>query len=103
MPIRPALALAATCLAASLTAPTAHADYGVLVEAKGVELTYAICTGCHSEMIVAQQGLTRERWDKLLVWMVEEQGMVDLPKPERETILDYLSTHYNTDRPNFPR
>jgi cytochrome c len=52
---------------------------------------------------VAQQGLTRERWDHLLHWMVEEQGMHPLDPEDREIVLDYLSTHYNTDRPNFPR
>ena len=53
-------------------------------------------------MIVAQQGKTREGWDKLFDWMVEEQGMSELEPEERETILDYLAEHYNTDRPNFP-
>jgi cytochrome c len=78
-------------------------EFGVLKEAPGVETTYYACTACHSEMIVAQQGLTRERWDEMLVWMVEEQGMPELGPEERETILDYLAEHYNTDRPNFPR
>jgi len=77
--------------------------YGVLVDAPGVEETYVNCAGCHSEMLVAQQGLTRERWDKLLDWMVEEQGMWEIEEPERTVVLDYLATHYNTDRPNFPR
>ena len=74
-----------------------------LVAGKGVEVTYYSCTSCHSEMIVAQQGKTREGWDKLLVWMVDEQGMSELPPENRELILDYLAEHYNTDRPNFPR
>lgn len=76
---------------------------GKLVAGKGVEVTYYSCTSCHSEMIVAQQGKTREGWDKLLVWMVDEQGMSELPPENRELILDYLAEHYNTDRPNFPR
>jgi len=76
---------------------------GALKEAEGAGLTYDYCTACHSEMIVAQQGQTREGWDKLLVWMVEEQGMYPIDEPDRAAILDYLSTHYNTDRPNFPR
>jgi cytochrome c len=54
-------------------------------------------------MIVAQQGKTREGWDEMLVWMVEEQGMAEIPEDERNIILDYLAEHYNTDRPNFPR
>ena len=80
-----------------------EAAFGVLKVAEGVDVTYYTCTACHSEMLVAQQGLTRERWDSLLDWMIEEQGMHELAPEERDTILDYLATHYNTDRPNFPR
>ena len=78
-------------------------EFGVLHEAEGVEVTYYSCTACHSERIVAQQGLTRDRWDAMLDWMVEEQGMPELEAEDRAAILDYLSEHYNTDRPNFPR
>ncbi|MEO3415033.1 aldehyde dehydrogenase [Roseovarius sp. CAU 1744] len=78
-------------------------EFGVLFDAPGVETTFYACTACHSEMIVAQQGLTREEWDDMLEWMVEEQGMYEIEEPERSEILDYLAAHYNTDRPNFPR
>ncbi|SEO74428.1 cytochrome c [Salinihabitans flavidus] len=78
-------------------------DVGALYPAEGAEVTYNYCVACHSEMIVAQQGQTREGWDKLLKWMVEEQGMQPIPDEDREIILDYLSEHYNTDRPHFPR
>lgn len=78
-------------------------DFGQLVVAEGVEETWYACTACHSEMIVAQQGKNREDWDETLDWMVEEQGMPELPPEDRETILDYLAEHYNTGRPNFPR
>ena len=78
-------------------------DFGQLFVAEGAEETYYACTACHSEMIVAQQGKTRDGWKKLLVWMVEEQGMNELPEDELNVILDYLAAHYNTDRPNFPR
>ncbi|MEM6354452.1 MAG: aldehyde dehydrogenase [Pseudomonadota bacterium] len=97
-------AASAALVACSLLAGPALADeYGVLFEAEGVEETYYNCAGCHSERLVAQQGMTRERWDSLLDWMVEEQGMAELVPEERTVILDYLATHYNTDRPNFPR
>ncbi|MEX1235329.1 MAG: aldehyde dehydrogenase [Roseovarius sp.] len=78
-------------------------EFGQLVDEPGVEVTYYTCIACHSEMIIAQQGLSRDHWDDLLVWMVEEQGMMEIDEPERSEILDYLSTHYNEDRPNFPR
>ncbi len=99
--------LAAAALAvgagAAVAQDRADSEYGLLAEGEGVEETYYACTACHSEMIVAQQGKTREGWDKLLVWMVENQGMPELEPVERDTILDYLAAHYNTDRPNFPR
>lgn len=78
-------------------------EYGVLFTAPGVDETYAYCSGCHSEMIVAQQGLTRDGWVEMLEWMVEEQGMGEIDEPDLSAILDYLATHYNEDRPNFPK
>lgn len=101
----PALAGAALLAAGTAAAQESGEDMGVgvLHPVEGAGVTYDYCTGCHSERIIAQQGQTREGWEKLLTWMVEEQGMAPLEEPERTQILDYLSTHYNTDRPNFPR
>lgn len=87
---------------ATITSAAQDSDYGVLYEAPGVELTYDYCAACHSEMLVAQQGLTREDWDQLLEWMVAEQGMPEIEEPDRSIVLDYLAEHYNTDRPHFP-
>lgn len=78
-------------------------EFGVLVNAPGVETTFYACTACHSEMIVAQQGLTRAGWEEMFEWMVDEQGMDEIEEPELTEILDYLSAHYGEDRPNFPR
>ena len=55
-----------------------------------------------SERIVVQQGLTREGWEEVLEYMVEEQGMTPIEEPDRDRVLGYLSTHYGPDRPNFP-
>lgn len=77
-------------------------DIGTLHPAPGAQLTYDMCAACHSEMIIAQQGQTREGWDEILVWMVEEMGMSELHEEDRNMILDYLGTHYNPDRPHFP-
>jgi len=77
-------------------------EFGVLFVAPGVEETFYTCTACHSERIVAQQGLPRKKWDETLEWMVEEQGMDEIEEPDRTIILDYLAEHYNVDRPNFP-
>lgn len=77
-------------------------EYGRLVDGKGAEETYYACSGCHSEMLVVQQGLSRDRWNELIDWMIDEQGMPEIENAERELILDYLSTNYGPDRPNFP-
>ena len=77
-------------------------DLGVLVAGDGAEETHAYCTACHSERIVAQQGLTREDWEELLEEMVEENGMNPIEGPDLGRVLSYLATHYGPDRPNFP-
>lgn len=85
---------------------TVEEDFGYVGDfypAEGAELTYQYCVACHSEMLVVQQGQTREGWNDLLEWMVEEQGMDPIPEEDREIVLDYLATHYNTDRPHFPQ
>lgn len=87
----------------SLAQEREQSEYGLLFNAPGVEETFIYCTACHSEMIVAQQGKTRKTWEELLGWMMEEQGMDEIPEPDRTTILDYLAKHYNIDRPNFPK
>ncbi|MFV2003422.1 MAG: hypothetical protein ACC619_10630, partial [Paracoccaceae bacterium] len=78
-------------------------EFGSLFIADGVEATFYTCSVCHSEMIVAQQGLTRDGWLELMEWMVDEQGMFEIEEPDLSEILDYLAANYNIDRPNFPR
>lgn len=78
-------------------------DFGTMVAGPGASETFDACTSCHSERIVVQQGLTREHWNELLDWMAEEQEMEPIKGEARTIILDYLSTHYGPDRPNFPR
>lgn len=87
---------------ASTGAAAQDSEFGVLPMGKGVEETYYMCAACHSEKLVVQQGLTREGWDELITWMVDEQEMEEPDPEERKIVLDYLSTHFNTDRPNFP-
>jgi len=77
-------------------------DVGILHPMPGAQITYDYCTACHSEMIIAQQGQTREGWDDIRVWMVEEMGMSELETEDRDKILDYLAQYYNPDRPHAP-
>ena len=81
---------------------TGNADLGVLFAAEGAAVTHVYCTVCHSERIVAQQGLTRNDWLETLEYMVDEHGMAPIKGPDLDLVIDYLSTHYGPDRPNFP-
>ena len=87
----------------ALLSPGPAPSLGVLVDEEGADATHAHCTVCHSERLVAQQGLTRSDWEELLDEMVEEHGMTPLEAPVFGRILTYLSVHYGPDRPNFPR
>ena len=88
--------------AAGSASEVQDADLGLLVVAEGAGVTHAYCTVCHSERIVAQQGLAREDWSEVLEYMVEEHGMAPIEAPDFNRVIDYLSTHYGPDRPNFP-
>jgi len=53
-----------------------------------------LCNTCHSLAIVKQQRLSRATWDKLLDWMVSQQGMAPQAPETRELILSYLAEHF---------
>jgi hypothetical protein len=53
--------------------------------------TFYFCTACHSFRIVAQQGMSRERWSETFDYMVSRHGMVDVQGEQRENMLDYLA------------
>ena len=69
----------------------------------GRDETDAYCSVCHSLRLVTQQGLSREDWNELLDWMVEEQEMQPMATADRARVLRYLTKHFNTDRPNLKR
>ena len=72
-------------------------DWQGLPPGPGREQVFYSCNACHSLKLVTQQGMSRERWDETLEWMVEEQGMAEFEDPVmRDQILDYLSTHFGS-------
>jgi cytochrome c len=82
-------------LAALLAVPAAaQDDFGGLVEGPGQEDVFYNCGTCHSLRTVTNQRLQRWRWDQLLTWMVDEQGMAELDPETRASILEYLVAHY---------
>jgi hypothetical protein len=58
------------------------------------EDTFYACTACHSFKIVAQQGMSRDRWDESLTWMVQRHAMPPVEGRERQQVLDYLSAAF---------
>jgi hypothetical protein len=61
---------------------------------EGRDDTFYACTACHGTAVIRRAGLTRARWDELLDWMVEKQGMTSLEPDLRRVILDYLATAF---------
>ncbi len=91
-----------TLLGALQGLPAALAqEFGGLPPGEGRMEVFAWCSSCHSARIIIQQGLTREDWDEMLVWMVEEQDMLEPDPVMRERILDYLAEQFPPERPHF--
>lgn len=60
-------------------------------EAAGREEAFYGCTACHGFKIVAQQGMSRQRWDDTVDFMIRQHKMPAPSAQEREKILDYLA------------
>ncbi len=60
---------------------------------------FYFCTACHSFKLVAAQGMSRDRWDESLTWMVKRHNMPDVQGEDRKKILDYLEKAF-PERPN---
>jgi hypothetical protein len=54
------------------------------------EDTFYFCTACHGFKIVAQQGMSRARWNETFDVMVSRHNMPDVQGEDRERMLDYL-------------
>lgn len=53
--------------------------------------TFYFCTACHGFKIIAQQGMSRERWNETFDVMTSRHGMADVQGEQRDQMLDYLS------------
>ncbi len=89
---------AVTPRAATPAAPSEAEDFDGLPAGVGREETHAICGACHSLRLVTQQGLDADRWDELMDWMTQKQGMAELQKAERQRIVAYLAKFYGPNR-----
>jgi hypothetical protein len=59
-------------------------------DAPGREDAFYACTACHGFKLVAQQGMSRARWNETLNLMAERHGMPKLEAKDREVVLGYL-------------
>lgn len=96
-----------TGLATEVKSPLAEYDaFTGMLLAPGWEEVRNNCIICHSAQQFLQQGGSRNTWDSILKWMVLHGGMRPLAPTDRNTILDYLATHYGakdaTRRPPLP-
>lgn len=73
-------------------------ELGGLPDGSGAEETYYTCTACHSTEIIKQQRVTDTRWDELLKWMVEAQGMIEPEPADKGLILGYLKQNFSSER-----
>jgi hypothetical protein len=87
-------------------APAATPDEPETPEAlppgEGREDTFYACTACHGTAVIRRAGLSRARWDELLDWMVEKQGMNPLEPELRAMVLDYLAAAFPPRRGRQP-
>lgn len=58
------------------------------------EETFLFCSACHAFQLVGRQGMSKERWDSTLDWMVEKHNMPRLEGAERGKVLDYLASAF---------
>jgi hypothetical protein len=65
-----------------------------LPEGPGRETVFYTCTACHGVRIITQQGLSAERWDVTIDFMVERHGMPAPTDGTRREIADYLAAHF---------
>jgi len=94
------LGLALVLIAAVLAAPKAKADELMalgLPPDLGRDEVEAYCGACHSLKLVVQQGLSKDDWDELLVYMIEEHEMEPMARADRKLVLDYLSKHLSIE------
>jgi hypothetical protein len=56
--------------------------------------TFYFCTACHGFKLVAQQGMSRERWNETFDFMVSRHNMVNVQGEQRDQMLDYLAAAF---------
>ena len=66
----------------------------ILPDGEGRSETFAYCSVCHNTALIRRSAFSRQQWDGLMDWMTERHGMNPLEGEFRDTIVDYLTTHF---------
>src|SRR3989338_7377580 len=72
------------------TIASAQKDDFALAPGPHRDLVVQNCLACHSESLIIQNHLTRDRWDQKITWMQKTQNLWPLIPEIRSKILDYL-------------
>jgi hypothetical protein len=88
------IGFAAAALAQQQTFTPREESPEEFVAAPGRDETFYTCTACHNFKLVAQQGMTRQRWDEIITMMNEKHGMPLPDAKDREALLNYLEAAY---------
>ncbi len=75
-------------------APSDAPAYGGLPAGDGREAVYFTCRACHSLDQFTGERMKREEWDRLIVTMVEKNGMETPEAWARRLMLDYLGSYF---------
>ncbi len=57
------------------------------------------CTECHETRIIMQQRLSKASWTKEVDKMMKWGAVVD--PSDRDALIDYLSTNFSPDQPQY--
>lgn len=71
---------------------TVSARSQTLPDGPGKDLVETICTACHSLVNIATQKKSKEEWQAKVTEMLQEEA--DVTATERESIVNYLATHF---------
>ena len=61
-------------------------------------LVRGLCTRCHSARIVIQNRLSAARWEALIRWMQQTQGLEQFDPETERKLIAYLAKHYGSVR-----
>ncbi|KUL94490.1 hypothetical protein DK26_16130 [Bosea sp. WAO] len=68
-------------------------------EAPHREEAFYACVACHNFKLVAAQGMSRDKWDETLAWMVTKHNMQPMADEDRKKVLDYLEASFPPKAP----